>query len=74
MIYKFDEAIVNDLKRTIDPEGGANPNVVCITIDNYQSTLAQMQEDKITYPIILLIRDDITYYFDALLHSTESPY
>ena len=58
MIYKFDEAIVNDLKRTIDPEGGANPNVVCITIDNYQSTLAQMQEDKITYPIILLIRDD----------------
>ena len=58
MIYKYDEALVNDLKRTIDPDGGANPNVACITIDNYQSTLAQMQEDKITYPIILLIRDD----------------
>lgn len=58
MIYLYDNALVEDMKRTIDPDGGANPNVVCITIDNYQSTLAQMQEDKITYPIILLIRDD----------------
>lgn len=58
MIYLYDNALVEDMKRTIDPDGGANPNVVCITIDNYQSTLAQMQEDKIIYPIILLIRDD----------------
>ena len=58
MIYCYDEAIVNDIKRTLDPEGGANPNVVCITIDQYQSVLAQMQEDKISYPIILILRDD----------------
>lgn len=58
MIYCYDNALVDDMKRTIDPEGQANPNVLCITIDNYQSTLAQLQEDKITYPIILFIRDD----------------
>lgn len=58
MIYKYDSALVEDMKRTIDPDGGANPNVMCITIDQYQSVIAQLQEDKISYPIILLIRDD----------------
>lgn len=58
MVYLYDNAVVDDIKRTLDPEGGANPNVLCITIDQYQSVLAQLQEDKITYPLILLIRDD----------------
>lgn len=58
MIYLYDNAFVDDIKRTLDPDGGANPNVLCITIDQYQSVLAQLQEDKITYPLILLIRDD----------------
>ena len=58
MIYCYDKAIVNDLKRTLDPDGGANPNVICTTIDAYQATIAQLQEDKITYPLLLLIRDD----------------
>lgn len=71
MIYLYDNALVDDLKRTIDPDGGANPNVVCITIDNYQSTLAQMQEDKITYPIILIVRDDDIPVKTELLNFTR---
>jgi hypothetical protein len=58
VLYLYDNALVEDMKRTIDPEGEANPNVLCITVDNYQSTLAQLQNDRITYPIILFIRDD----------------
>ena len=58
MIYLYDNALVDDIKRTLDPDGGANPNVLCITIDQYQSVLAQLQEDKISYPVILLVRDD----------------
>ena len=58
MLYLYDNAIVDDLKRTIDPEGGANPNVIMTDVDNYQGILAQMQEDKITYPLFLLVRHD----------------
>lgn len=71
MIYLYDNALVDDMKRTIDPDGGANPNVLCITIDNYQSTLAQLQEDKITYPIILIIRDDDIPVRSELLNFTR---
>ncbi len=58
MIYLFDSAIIDDLKRTIDPDGGANPNVIMTDVDNYAGILAQMQEDKITYPLFLLVRHD----------------
>lgn len=60
MLYLFDNAIIDDLKRTIDPEGGANPNVIMCDVDSYQGIIAQMQEDKITYPLLLLFRSNDT--------------
>lgn len=71
MLYKYDEAIIDDLKRTIDPEGGANPNVIAYNVEAYQSVLAQMQEDKITYPLILVYRHDDTPIKTELLNFTR---
>ena len=58
MLYLYDSAVIDDLKRTIDPEGEANPSVIMCTVENYQDIVAQMHEDKITYPLIILIRYD----------------
>lgn len=66
MLYLFDSAIVEDLKRTIDPDGGANPNVIMTDVDNYAGILAQIQNDTITYPLFLLVRhDDMPIKTDA---------
>lgn len=58
MLYLYDSAVIDDLKRTIDPTGEANPSVIMCTVENYQDIVAQMHEDKITYPLIILIRND----------------
>lgn len=71
MLYLFDNAIIDDLKRTIDPTGGANPNVQICTVENYPNIVAQIQEDKITYPLLLLVRDDSTPIKTDLMNFTR---
>ena len=56
MLYIFDRAIVDDLKSSLTDE--ANKNVFLTTADNYPGILAQMQDDTIGYPLILLHRED----------------
>jgi len=56
VIYLYDEVIVNDLKKSLTAE--ANQNVFLTNEENYLGILAQIQEDTITYPLILLHRED----------------
>ena len=58
MLYLFDNAIVDDLRQSLTEE--ANQNVFLTDAENYQGLLAQVQEDTITYPLILLHRDEDT--------------
>jgi len=58
VLYLYDNAIVDDLKQSLTEE--ANQNVFLTNVDNYQGILAQVQEDTITYPLILLHRDEDT--------------
>ena len=56
MLYLYDSAIIDDLKKSLTEE--ANQNVVLTDAENYPGILAQIQDDTITYPLILLHRDE----------------
>lgn len=69
MLYLYDNAIVDDLKQSLTEE--ANQNVFLTNVDNYQGLLAQVQEDTITYPLILLHRDEDTPVIKDLMNFTR---
>ena len=56
MLYLYDQAVVDDLKHSLTSE--ANQNVFLTDAENYPGIIAQIQDDTITYPLILLHRDD----------------
>lgn len=58
MLYLFDRAVCDDLKSSLTDE--LNKNVFLTDADNYPGILAQIQDDTITYPLILLHRDEDT--------------
>lgn len=58
MLYLYDEALANDLAKCIDPSGGMNPNVKVIGADGIVPIMAQLQEDKIQFPLICIFRND----------------
>jgi hypothetical protein len=69
MLWIYDQAIVDDLKASLTD--AAIANVIISGPDNYQSILAQIQEDTITYPLILLHRDDDTQVITSLMNFTR---
>lgn len=60
MLWAYDEAIVNDLISCIDPQGRANNTVKMMGDEGLMGILAQIQDDKITFPAIFLKRSDET--------------
>ena len=58
MLYLYDQALADDLSRCISPDGGMNPNIKVIGADGIVPIIAQMQEDKIQFPLICLFRND----------------
>lgn len=69
MLYLYDAAIVDDLKASLTED--ANQNVFLTTAENFQGILAQIQEDTITYPLILLHREDDTPIVKGLMNFTR---
>lgn len=57
MIYLYDEAIAADLSNCIDPDSGANSHVKIMGTEGILPLIAQMQEDKISFPLLCLFRD-----------------
>lgn len=60
MLWCYDDAIVKDLASCIDPEGGANNTVKMMGEGGMMGVLAQLQEDRITFPAIFLQRHQET--------------
>ena len=53
MIWRYDEAIVDDLNKSFNTDSGTNkPVVAVVPPDDVISIAAQIQDDKITFPII----------------------
>lgn len=57
MLYKYDNAIVDDLKRSFNPENVPNPVVSVVSPDQIVGLAAQLQNDSIKLPIIALTRN-----------------
>ena len=58
MLYLYDEAVLQDIKDSLTEN--LNQNVFLTTAENYPGILAQIQDDTITYPLILLHREPDT--------------
>lgn len=69
MLYLYDRSIIDNLKSSLTKE--ANQNVFLTDADNYQGLLAQIQEDTINYPLILLHRDEDTPIKTELMNFTR---
>ncbi len=57
MLYKYDNAIVDDLKRSFNPENVPNPVVSVVSPDQIIGLAAQLQNDSIKLPIVALTRN-----------------
>lgn len=60
MLWIYDNAIADDLASCIDPSGGANSNVKVMDPGMMQGVLAQIQEDRISFPAICLFRTNVS--------------
>lgn len=60
MIYLYDDAIVEDLKRSFNPDNVSNPVVKVIDPEGIIQLAAQIQNDEISFPIVALSRDPDT--------------
>lgn len=80
MLWAYDEAIVKDLSECINPDGGASNAVRMIGDAGMAGILAQLQDDKISFPCVYLQRDDETpldssrYNFTRLHKGVSSVY
>lgn len=61
MLYLYDNAIAKDLQSAIDPEGTMNSHVKVMDAQGIIGLMAQLEEDKIAFPLVCVMRDeDIT--------------
>lgn len=69
MLYLYDRSVCDDIKSSLTEE--MNQNVVLTDAENYQGILAQIQDDTITYPLILLNREEDTPVIKELTNFTR---
>ncbi len=60
MIYLYDNAIVDDLIKSFNPNAVDDPVVKVIAPEQVCSIAAQVQEDKLSFPIVALTRSENT--------------
>lgn len=58
MIYLYDEAIVNDLKKSFNPNAVENPVVSVVSPERIVDIAAQLQNDEISFPLVALTRNE----------------
>lgn len=56
MLYIYDKAIAEDLRKSFNPDVIENPIVKVFEPENLPMLLAQMQEDSISFPVVALSR------------------
>lgn len=57
MIYLYDNAICSDLKKSFNSDNTPNPVVSVIDPEGAITIAAQMQNDEVKYPLVVLSRD-----------------
>lgn len=60
ILYLYDNAIVDDLKKSFNPQNVPNPVVKVIPPEQVIGVAAQIQNDGISFPIVALTRDENT--------------
>jgi len=60
MLWAYDNAIVADLRQSFAVEPGQEPAVYIVSPDSVLTIAAQVQEDKIKFPVIAVNRHDDT--------------
>lgn len=58
MLYCYDNKIVEDLRQSFNHNTSADPVVCVVPPENIISIAAQLQDDKIHFPLIAVSRDD----------------
>lgn len=71
MLYLYDRALIDDIQNSINSDN-ANPNVVMAEASTYPGLIAQMQNDTITYPLIIVQRDENMPIITELTNFTRS--
>jgi hypothetical protein len=56
MIYLYDNAICDDLRKSFNPNNVQNPVVTVISSEQAIAIAAQIQEDKLRFPLVALVR------------------
>lgn len=56
MIYLYDNAICDDLRKSFNPNNVPNPVVNVVSSEQVISIAAQIQDDKLKFPIVALVR------------------
>ena len=64
MIYKYDDAICDDLGKSFNPDNVENPVVSVISSEVVTSIAAQIQNDQLKFPIVALIRNPNSVQID----------
>ena len=60
MLYLYDEAIQKDLAQCINPDADMNSIVKVMDSAGVFGLISQMQEDRVTFPLICLFRNEDT--------------
>ena len=71
MLYLYDRAICDDIKASINSDN-ANPNVFIANPEIAQGIISQIQQDTITYPLVLVARDEDMPIISELNNFTKS--
>jgi hypothetical protein len=69
VLYLYDRELIDNLKSSLSDD--INKNVFLTDADNYPGIIAQIQNDTITYPLILLHRDEDTPVITELMNFTR---
>lgn len=56
MLYLYDEAIIEDLRRSFNPQAVPNPAVSVVDANTIVSIAAQVQDDNLSFPIVSVYR------------------
>ena len=60
MLYIYDKAIAEDLSRSFTPYGQASPSVKVVDPEAAIGIAAQLQDDKVSFPLVVLNRNPDT--------------
>ena len=72
MLWVYDNAIVEDLKKSFNPNNVPNPAVTVVDPEQAIGLAAQVQGDKIQFPVVALTRSQSINFDESVRNFTKS--